>query len=244
MIDELLRDILDEVGRAPRELCGVHLHAEPVRRSGSGAARAVLWLQAAVDPLHPSTLSVDYPGRGAQVAALPIPRLDEGRVIRWTLPLQLTARTPELLFRIDGRVDPEASRIRPAWKLSDTIEMVREEQVSTGDEGVGLGLGAVDMPFSRSIGGFVGGEYTVSETFRLKRHAARQLPDGFVAEVIDDAGDCATDAGVELVWDRRMTSFDPGPWRTKPANGSERMCACGAIIRRGAEFCHCCLAAV
>jgi hypothetical protein len=119
----LAPDILDALGKTPREFGGLHVHFEAVRRVDGRRVVAVLLVQAAFLPLPrggEATFRV-----GAHTLArgpLPLPRGTE--VLRVTWPLLLPADVPRVLLELELPPPQEgARRIRTAWKLQDTLEI-------------------------------------------------------------------------------------------------------------------------
>src|SRR5688572_28930985 len=101
MDDSLLPDSLDQVGRQPRDFGAVQLHVDPVVRAGEGPrATASIWLQGAFTPMAPdASLRVLDAVTRREVLRTPLPSLERGQVLRWTLPLSLDAEVRELLFQ-------------------------------------------------------------------------------------------------------------------------------------------------
>ncbi|NTX16008.1 hypothetical protein HUA76_35085 [Myxococcus sp. CA056] len=247
MDESLLPDILDALGRQPREFGAVQLHVEPIRRSPDGTeARAVIWLQAAFTPLPPSTsLRVVDATTRREVRSGSLPSLDGGKVLRWVLPLSLAADVKELLFLLEAPVPEDATRVRPPWRLFDTLEQVEVQPVARPLSSTLLRAGvfastgvlAITLPPSTGLGP---GEP------RTRRHAARAMPEGFVADVTPGPFTQDSEPGSTVIWEPGQT-LDTARWveATGAAEGLERVrCACGAVAPRDAEFCPRCLASL
>lgn len=199
-------DFLDHTGRTPREFGAIHIYVEPVVRGPSGDAVANVWLQSAFEPL----LSTDVLHIVARLAddkelslkSLPLPALAGGKVVRWSMPLSLPPDLAELQFRVESKLHPKAERVRPAWKLFDTLEIPKESEMSPPPASIELNL-------ARSVVGSVllGGPViafsvgtSVSTQARTKVHAARALPLGFVAQVVEGSPEPLDGPRVEGVW--------------------------------------------
>jgi len=127
-------DVLDHLGRSPREFGSLHIHVEPVVRGPTGEAVATVWLQSAFEPRMPgdSVLVISGPeGSAAEqlLGRFPVPSVDKGKVVRWSLPLTVPAGATEPHFLVESRLSPNAQRVRTAWKLTDTIEIPKESQM-------------------------------------------------------------------------------------------------------------------
>jgi hypothetical protein len=205
-------DILDHTGRTPRELGSVHIHVEPVVRGPSGEAVAKVWLQSALEPLFP-TDSLHVIARLADnrgelsLKRLPLPALDGGKVVCWSVPLSLPADLSELQFRVESKPHPKASRVRPVWKLLETLEIRKESEMRpataniefdlTGSIGDTLSSGGLSLSFNVAT---TPGSSLASDV-AVKRHAPRELPPGFVASVIEGTPELLDAPRVEKMWE-------------------------------------------
>ncbi|MBJ6764170.1 hypothetical protein JGU66_25630 [Myxococcaceae bacterium JPH2] len=237
-------DILERAGRQPREFGTVHLHVEPVIRAAAGTqATARIWLQGAFEPMTPaSTLRVLDAETRQELLRVPLPALERGRVLRWTLPLHLAASTRALLFQPEAPLPEHARRVRPPWRLFDTLEMTSESKLDALPS-VDLARVGTTLAFGRLATHALLGpaQPSLAEELRLKRHAAHALPDGFVAEIIEGAPPSADSPGSEVIWEPGQ-KFDPTRWQETSSPGSRQVqCACGATAPRDAEFCPKCL---
>ncbi|QSQ26994.1 hypothetical protein JY651_19660 [Pyxidicoccus parkwayensis] len=256
MDESLLPDILDQVGRQPREFGAVQLHVDPVVRAPEGTrATASIWLQGAFTPMAPgASLRVLDAATRREVLHARLPSLERGQVLRWTLPLSLDAEVRELLFQPVAPVPEGAVRVRPPWRLFDTLELVKETRPVVNTDllaaGTAVSLAMGRLPVAALLRA---SSASVREEIRTKQHAARALPDGFVAEVTPGQG-VASEASSEgseaiTVWEPGQP-FDAAPWRESSStlrDGDVRrvQCgACGAVAPRQAEFCPSCLASL
>ncbi|MHB8878119.1 MAG: hypothetical protein ACYC8T_30850, partial [Myxococcaceae bacterium] len=191
----------------------VHLHVEAVRLGPEGSAAATLWLQAAFEgpvrgKLHVS--GTDESGETAIDERFDLPPMEGGKVVRWTLPLRLRAAAAELLFRVDAPVPEKAERVRQPWKLFETIEVPKESTYKTYNDSpdsgsllgsaaiLGAGLMVGQLHLSLKLAGSLG-QAGPGEKPIFARHAAHELPPGFVAAVVPAPGVLPA-AGVEVVW--------------------------------------------
>jgi len=133
-------DVLDHTGRTPREFGSLHIHVEPVVRGPSGEAVATVWLQSAFEPrvAGESVLVLSGPEEH-NLGRFPLPSVDGGQVVRWSLPLTIPAGVTELHFLVESRLHPKAQRVRPAWKLFDTFEVPKDgDRTPTVSAGINL----------------------------------------------------------------------------------------------------------
>jgi hypothetical protein len=140
-----------------------------------------------------------------EMAPLALPVLEDGRVVRWTFPLELRCEVSELLFKVEAPIERDAERIRQPWKLLDTIESPKLSALepkftpSTSGAlemglGLGLGLASGHLHLHLAIPSASGGGAT-----GIRRHAAPEGPAGFVAPV--SAGDPGgSEVAVESIW--------------------------------------------
>jgi hypothetical protein len=182
---ESFPDLLDHLGKTPREFGAVHVHVEPVARGEGGRAVATVWLQAAFAPLAPEAATLMVLEHTWE-----LPRLEGGVVMRGQLPLSVPAEAQKLMFVVTSRLHEKAERVRPAWKLFDTWEMPHEER-GGGDDGLdglaGIALAnvvALPLGFAVIPTGLLSHSAAGATRSRAKVHKATELPPGFVAEVV------------------------------------------------------------
>ncbi|MFP2904385.1 hypothetical protein ACLESD_04885 [Pyxidicoccus sp. 3LFB2] len=252
MDESLLPDILDQVGRQPREFGALQLHVDPVVRAAeSTRATASIWLQGAFTPMAPNaSLRVLDAATRRELLCAALPSLERGQVLRWTLPLSLDSEVRELLFQPVAPVPDGAVRVRPPWRLFDTLELVKETHVAAKTDfitGAAVRLALGRLPAAALLGA---ASSPVQEQLRTKQHAARAMPDGFVAEITSGSQVAGATEAPEAVtvWEPGQ-SFDAAPWRESPSalhEGDARRvrCACGMVASRDAEFCPSCLASL
>ncbi|RJS20833.1 hypothetical protein DRW03_19355 [Corallococcus sp. H22C18031201] len=244
MDEHFYPDILERAGRQPREFGTVHLHVEPVLRAAEGTqATARIWLQGAFEPMTPAaTLRVIDAETREELLCVPLPAMERGRVLRWTLPLTLAASARALLFQPEAPVPEHAQRVRPPWRLFDTLEMTSEARLAASPSADLVRLGSTIAFGSLATQVLLGPRQPhLVEELRLKRHAAHALPDGFVAEIIEGAPPSVEAPVSEVVWEPGQ-KFDPTRWQETSSPGSRQVrCECGATVPRDAEFCPQCL---
>ena len=233
-------DVLDHLGRSPREFGSLHIHVEPVVRGPTGEAVATVWLQSAFEPRMPgdSVLVISGPeGSAAEqlLGRFPVPSVDKGKVVRWSLPLTVPAGATELHFLVESRLNPNAQRVRTAWKLTDTIEIPKESQMGPT---LGVDIDVRDSLVRSVLGGGLEVSASVRSTLAQdvssKRHAARKLPPAFIAEVMEGRPAPHEGPDVEVVWapGRRLPAPPPlvprGPVAPPPPRFPGRTCfTCG-----------------
>lgn len=205
-------DFLDHTGRTPREFGAVHIHVEPVVRGPSGDAVATVWLQSAFEPLiatdslHIVAWLTDNRGE-LSLKRLPLPALAAGKVVRWSLPLSLPEGLSELQFRVESKLHPKATRVRPAWKLFDTLEIPKESDMRSPSMSVEFDIAdsvkdsvlSGGLSFSFAVKTNAGS--SLSQDVSLKRHAAREMPPGFVAAVVEGTHERLEAPHTEAVWE-------------------------------------------
>jgi hypothetical protein len=259
-------DILDLLGRTPRELGCVQLHAGPVARDGSGRAVATLWLQAAFEPLPPGTIALAAAAADGGPAAAPtpnriaLPPLAGGRVVRLRVPVSVGADAARLRFEVDCPVGADARRVRAPWKLLDTIEMVKTEEAPSDGLNVlaaNVALNAALLPL-----GYVGmtnigiGSGGGGSTIRTVTHAARTQAPFVEVDVVEGEAGALSAPEAEEVWrpgqpvpePAPLQAIAPAPPPASKAPAERRSClACGyredAPGADSARYCPACGAA-
>jgi hypothetical protein len=245
-------DVLDHTGRTPREFGAIHLHVEPVTRGPHGDAVAVLWLQSAFEPLASKGHSLVVMGRQKQgstqrmLGQYPLPSLEGGRVVRWRLPFSLPPEIDELHFQVSAKLHPKAERVRPAWKLFDTLEIPKESAMKTVTTSPAIGLDLTDsvvnsllsggLSLSLQVGFGSSQSPDLASATAVKRHAAAPAPTFFTATVVEGAVEALSEPQLETIWTPGMPLPEatlalnwqpPTPPQAAP-RGTWRTChACG-----------------
>lgn len=244
-------DVLDHTGRTPREFGAIHLHVEPVTRGPTGEAVAVLWLQAAFEPLASSGHSLLVMGRQKQgplqrmLGQFPLPSLDGGRVVRWRLPFSLPPELDELHFEVSAKLHPKAERVRPAWKLFDTFEIPKESEMKTVTTSPDFELSLADSLVGSVLSGGLSLSFQVgfgssqspglASATAVKKHAAPPPPTVFVAPVVEGTVQALSEPHTETLWTPGMPLPEPAgaPLWQPPAPAQ-------ALPRKAMRTCYAC----
>jgi hypothetical protein len=255
-------DVLDHIGKTPRELGAVHAHFESLARApGKTTSIATLLFQAAFEPAGgPARVRFFDPSDGQAerlLAEFPGPELKGGAVIRARYPLRLEPTTNEVWVRIESVVPPKAERVRPAWKLHDTFEIPKLSEMrpaTLSGPGIDVGHSLLHSALSGSLVLAVHlGERAESEA-KTVVHKARALPDMLKAAVEERELQPLSFPELETLWTpgSPLPEAVPNPvWRAadaaaRPAQASEtRLCLqCGFEGEREAlekaRFCPSC----
>lgn len=174
-------DVLDAMGKTPREFGSVHLHFEGFHVVDGRRCVAVVLAQAAFVPCAGATVHV-VDGQHV-IASTPLPSLDDGRVVRLRLPIVRFTDGETLTLAIDApEPSPKAERVRPAWKLHDTFEIPKlSEMEPVRSDGAVDMLGSVALTaIAGPLAGavvvrFAGGAALAANT-RTQVHRAMELP--------------------------------------------------------------------
>lgn len=244
-------DVLDHMGRSPREFGSLHIHVEPVVRGPSGEAVATVWLQNAFEPRMPGdSIHVISGPEGSEaeqsLGRFPVPPMGRGHAVRWSLPLTVPEGATELHFLVESRLHAKARRVRTAWKLLDTIELPKESDMSptfSAELNVRHSVastllsGELSLSFDVRTGNLV-------QDVRSTRHAARKLPPAFIAPVTEGARSRLEGPDVEVVWapGRPLPAPPPlvpsGPVIASPSRNAMRICYSCSFEGLKAEYQH------
>lgn len=230
-----LPDVLDSLGKTPREFGSVHVHFEGFHVVDGRRVIALVLAQAAFLPCAGATVHV-FDGDAA-LASVALPALDDGRVVRLRLPVVRTTDGQALTLRVDAAEPSKAERVRPAWKLLDTIEvpMLSEMEPVRADVGVdvlgSLALTAVAGPLAgAAVVRFRGGGATLAANTRTRVHRAMELPPLSGAR-LEGLARPLEHAAEEVVWrpgDPVPEAPPPVPLVPQPRAGATRWCrSCG-----------------
>lgn len=189
---DYLPDVLDHLGKTPREFGALHAHFEVVTPIDGTRSVARMLFQAAYAPVPPGAqvtfCAASAEGvEGEQLACFDVPLLAE-RVLRVSYPLRIPAGTTHVVAFIDAPAPSErAQRVRPAWKLFDTLEIPKlSEMKPARDTSVEFDL-AGSLVSSAMSGGlsldFSVTTTTVETNARTILHPARKLPLGLVLPI-------------------------------------------------------------
>lgn len=225
-------DILDLLGKTPREFGGLHVHFEALESADGRLVVARLLVQAAWLPLRGDafvTFLVGSHELGRH--PLPVPRGTE--VMRASYPLRLPAEVSSL----DALIIPvpaQGERVRPAWKLHDTFEIPKLSEMETYRR-TDVALDPAGSVLSSLLSGGVAIDLNVAVTELAAKtsidvHKARELPARLTREV---GGTCKPLAAIlfETVWLEGQPLPEPPPMiRAAPpitASTIKRCAACG-----------------
>lgn len=110
-------DVLDSMGKSPREFVGVHVHFEAVQLVDGPRLVASVLLQSAYEPVPKVELVLTTLLTRRELVRLPLPSLEDGRVVRARIPVRLERdEPPQLGVHLEGP-EPRGRRVRTAWKL-------------------------------------------------------------------------------------------------------------------------------
>lgn len=178
-----LPDVLDTMGRTPREFGTVQVHFEGVRVVDGKRCIATVLAQAAFTPVAQAVLQVL--DQGQPIATTLLPTLDDGRVVRLHVPCVRVSEEAVLTLLVEAEEPSErASRVRPPWRLFDTFEIpklsemdpIRDDQSGGLDLATSIALTAVAGPLLGAVVLRVGGSATLDPNTKTTMHRARELP--------------------------------------------------------------------
>ena len=206
---DYLPDVLDHLGKTPREFGALHAHFESVTTIDGTRVVARMLFQAAFSPLPPGAqvafCAASAQGEeGEQLACFDVPALGE-RAMRVSYPLRVPAGTTHVVARVNAPLPPaRAERVRPAWKLFDTIEIPKLSEMNPiQDTSIEFDLGqslvssalsgglSLDISF-RSI--------TVESNALTIRHRAQELPPGLVLPISSEVTSPIGATTEEILW--------------------------------------------
>ncbi|MFT3708665.1 MAG: hypothetical protein QM817_13520 [Archangium sp.] len=224
-------DILDLMGKTPREFGGLHVHFESVESIDGKLIVARLLVQAAFLPLKgEATVSFLVGSHELARHPLPVPRGTEA--IRASYPLKLPAEVSS----IDALIHPvpeNGERIRPAWKLHDTHEIPKLSEMETYRR-TDVAFDPAGSVLSSMLSGGIALEFNVAATELAAKtstevHRARELPARLTREL---SGTCKPLGAIhfETVWMQGQPL--PEPRRIVPQQHAAPKA--GAIKRCGA----------
>lgn len=206
MSDEL-PDVLDTMGRTPREFGSVHVHFEGLRVVDGRRSVATVLVQTAFTPAAGAVLQVI--DQGQSIATTLVPSLDDGRVVRLYLPCVRCSDEPALTLLVEAEApSARAVRVRPAWKLFDTLEIPRlSEMDPVHGEAPGINLAssiaitAVAGPLLGAVVIQMGSSASLDPNRKTKVHPAQQLP-SLTAGVLEGVALPLDAVREEVLWRR------------------------------------------
>ena len=215
-------DVLDHLGKTPREFGGLQVHVEPVVVD-DGWGWTTLWFQAAFEPFDGTsnfTFVSTSPTQQVLRETQRVPPLDRGAVLKGQVRFKLADDLTEVMLRVRSIVLDKSQRCRPAWKLFDTFEIAKESAMKPATGGgidfAGSAAGSLmGAPFGVAVIAFEGGggaSPSLAQATATKVHKARQLPEGFVTPVVRDAPRAQPPGdGFSVVWMPGQPLPEPPP---------------------------------
>jgi hypothetical protein len=213
-MDEL-PDVLDHLGKTPREFGAIHAHFEEVVVDPGGRAEAVLLFQLAFAPMRAGakvSFWAPMPGEiDRAVGQFPVPELGDGRAVRVRFPLEVGAGATTVLARFECTPEPKAERVRPAWKLFDTIEIPKESEMKAADSAAEIHWG--ESLFHSVLTGAPTISFSVNTASAATRtvvHKAPAGPIGLSAQCREGIVQ-ATEVVIETLWRPGEPLPEPAP---------------------------------
>ncbi|MBL8909598.1 MAG: hypothetical protein JNM17_02735 [Archangium sp.] len=231
-------DILDLMGKTPREFAGLHVHFESVQRVDRGRVVASVLVQAAFHPIANGALVVFFAGtKEITRTELPTPRALE--VLRLRVPMKLDAELEQLgALILAPPLASGAERIRPAWKLHDTLEIPKLSEMEPIRE-TSLSFDPTATALSTLISGGLSIEFNlrsveVEQDVRTKTHKARELP-AHLTCAIEGTTKPISEILTETVWREGDPLPEPPPVvrRAVTAVAPSAIKRCGACAWEG-----------
>jgi hypothetical protein len=183
---DFLPDVLDLLGKTPREFGALHAHFESVTTIDGPRVVARVLFQAAFDPL-PTGAQIAFHAasaegaKGEQLGCFDVPELAQ-RAIRVSYPLRLPSGSTHVVAFFNAPPPAgRAERVRPAWKLTDTLEIPKlseMEPVFQGQGGLNVGATLIGTALMGGTGVFIsfGRTATIAANTKSTLHKARELP--------------------------------------------------------------------
>lgn len=241
---DFLPDILDHLGKTPREFGALHAHFESVTTVDGTRVIARVLYQAAFDPLPVGAqvafhAASDEGAQGEQLGCYDIPSLADRSAVRVAYPLRVPGgATHVVAFIHSPPPTTKAERVRPAWKLHDTIEIPKEsdlQRVQSRSLGLDLGvtlLGTALMGGTGLVIAFNLSSSSPAGSTRTTVHQARELPPGLVRVISSEVTAPIDSPREETLWRQGQPLPDaPVVVYARPAtlrwSGVRRCPACG-----------------
>jgi hypothetical protein len=212
-----LPDILDLLGRTPREFGAIHAHFESVKSIDRGRVIASLLLQGAFDPMPSGGEVTFYAGDPlTELGRFELPALEGGVALRFQCPLRIPAEVASLQALLTVPEPPKKSkRVRPAWKLHDTFEIPKLSEMEPISDSASLNLGA-SLIGTAALGGagllIVGTRSaTLAANNRTTVHKARELPAMLNVALSTDVGAPISVPESNVLWRPGQPVPEPTP---------------------------------
>lgn len=228
-----LPDVLDALGCTPREFGTVHVHFEGFREVDGRRCVASVLAQASFVPSAAARVRL-FDGE-TELASAPLPDLSDGRVVRVRIPFVSRGAVTSLSLLVEAAPPvPDAERVRPAWKLHDTVEVPRLSEMEPASEEPGE-VGAVLV--AASVAGLLLGIPTAGVSVSLPAntrqvvHKAMALPARLSGPLLPGVAKPVDGAVTEVVWavGQGVPSLPPAmPVASRAIRAAPRWCrACG-----------------
>ena len=218
---DFLPDVLDHLGKTPREFGALHAHFESVTTIDGTRLVARVLFQAAFHPF-PAGAQIAFHAaspegaKGDQLGCYDVPALAQ-QAVRVSYPLRVPAGSTHVVAFFNAPPpSSRAERVRPAWKLSDTLEIPKQSEMEpvTVSSGGGLNLGAtlIGTALMGGSGVFVqfGSTTRIAANTKSTLHKARELPPGLVLAISSEVSAPIDAAMEETLW-RPGEPLPPAP---------------------------------
>jgi hypothetical protein len=191
---DFLPDILDHLGKTPREFGALHAHFDSVTTIDGPRVVAHVLFQGAFHPM-PAGAQIAFHAAsasgatGEQLGCYDVPTLAAG-AMRVSYPLRVPSGSTHVVAFIQAPPpSPRAERVRPAWKLHDTFEIPKlseMEPVRATETGLNVGASLVGTALMGGAGFVVAfnlSTTTLAANTKTTLHKARELPPWLLQEI-------------------------------------------------------------
>ncbi|MDP1830013.1 MAG: hypothetical protein Q8L48_42515 [Archangium sp.] len=190
---DYLPDVLDHLGKTPREFGALHAHFESVTTVDGTRVVARVLYQGAFSPLPPGAQIAFHAAsaggaQGEQLGCFDVPALAES-VMRVSYPLRVPVGSTHVVAFLNAPPpSARADRVRPAWKLHDTVEIPKLSEMAPVSE-TRADFNLARTLLGTAMMGGVGFVVSFSSTTTLAAnnkttvHKARELPPGLVQAI-------------------------------------------------------------
>lgn len=194
-------DVLDSMGKTPREFGALHVHLEALHAVDGDRYVVSVLLQGAFDPMPTARLDFVSP-TGAQLLSVDIPALEGGRVLRLRAPLRSRGPLQRVGMSTDCASALGSRRVRPAWKLLDTVEIPTLSEMDPSDVDAAQIEAFSNATFlgPRTAARMLSGSDALSVTVRTTVHKARELPSVLWVDLTTNAARPMSEPEFEVVW--------------------------------------------
>jgi len=208
-------DVLDGMGKTPREFGTVHVHFEGFQVVDGRRCVASVLSQAAFVPCEPAVLHV-FEG-GVEIARALVPALEDGRVVRQRIACVRAADGPLGVLVEAFEPSSKASRVRQAWKLFDTFEIPKLSEMKPVRAPGGLDV-AGSIALSMATGPLLGAVVlrfdsttTLPANNTTKVHRAMELPQMLSGALLEGIAKPVEGVEEEILWQVGQPVPEPPP---------------------------------